>query len=56
MGGPYADLDPTLSATKVLDIIAKDNKEINGKFLKVHVPGRENAPGLHQYNGGELPW
>jgi hypothetical protein len=56
MGGETADLDPTTSAAAVLDIIAKDAKEINGKFLKVHVPGWENASGLHQYNGGELPW
>ena len=56
MGGEIADLDPTISATKVLDIIARDNKQINGKFLKIHVPGWENAPGLHQYDGGELPW
>jgi hypothetical protein len=56
MGGETAELDPTTSATKVLDIIARDAKQINGKFLKVQVPGWENAPGLHQYDGGELPW
>ncbi|TLS21011.1 uncharacterized protein PpBr36_10747 [Pyricularia pennisetigena] len=52
-----ADLDASTSAEGVMGVIAKDNKDINGKFLKIHVPGMEVRPGAHhEYDGAEIPW
>jgi len=56
MGGEYAQLDVSVGAKAVLDILARDVNELNGKFLNIHVPGWEHAEGLHQYDGGEVPW
>jgi hypothetical protein len=56
MGGEWAQLDVETSIKGVLDIVDKDVAEINGKFLKIHIPGMENAEGFHQYDGAEMPW
>ncbi|KAH8828824.1 short-chain dehydrogenase-like protein [Flagelloscypha sp. PMI_526] len=57
MGGSQdADLTVEQSVSAIFDIISRADKESNGKFLQVHVKGWENAPGLNQYPGGELPW
>ncbi|KAI6369738.1 hypothetical protein MCOR25_004367 [Pyricularia grisea] len=52
-----ADLDASTSAEGVLRVIAKNGNDLNGKFLKIHVPGMEVRPGAHhEYNGAEIPW
>lgn len=56
LGGPRADLDVETGAKSVVDVVQKANPEQNGKFLNIHVPGWEEAEGLNQYGGGELPW
>lgn len=56
MGGEWAQLDVETSIKGVLEIVDKDVSEINGKFLKIHIPGIENAEGFHQYDGTEMPW
>ncbi|KAH8828829.1 short-chain dehydrogenase-like protein [Flagelloscypha sp. PMI_526] len=56
MGSQAADLSVEQSVTAIFDIISRANIESSGKFFQVHVPGWENAPGLNQYGGGELPW
>ncbi|PWY75230.1 short-chain dehydrogenase-like protein [Aspergillus sclerotioniger CBS 115572] len=50
-----ADLDVSTGASTELDVLSCLGAHINGKFLNVHVPGWEQAEGLHQYDGGELP-
>lgn len=56
MGGQHADLDIDTSIKGALDILDKDAAEINGKFLRIVVPGMENAAGFHHYDGTEVPW
>ncbi|KAJ6099285.1 hypothetical protein N7467_000820 [Penicillium canescens] len=56
MGGDWAQLDVETSIRGALDIVDKDVAGINGKFLKIHIPGMENAEGFHQYDGAEIPW
>ncbi|OQD91103.1 hypothetical protein PENANT_c001G01368 [Penicillium antarcticum] len=56
MGGEWAQLDVGTSIKGILAIVAKDATEINGKFLKILIPGMENAEGFHQYDGAELLW
>jgi len=51
-----ADLEVSVGAKAVFDILERDGSEINGKFLNIHVPGWEHAEGLHQYDGAEIPW
>ncbi|TLD18040.1 hypothetical protein PspLS_10365 [Pyricularia sp. CBS 133598] len=52
-----ADLDASTSAKGVMETIAKDGKDLNGKFFKIHVPGMEVRPGAHhEYDGAEIPW
>ncbi|KAL4976243.1 hypothetical protein BDW66DRAFT_159806 [Aspergillus desertorum] len=56
MGGAHADLPVETGAEKVLDYVKSGGKELNGRFLDIHVPGWENAPGTNQYLGGDAPW
>ncbi|KAL4928015.1 uncharacterized protein BDV17DRAFT_292035 [Aspergillus undulatus] len=55
-GGPYADLDAETAAKATLDLLKSEREQVNGKFMNIHVPGWENATGLHKYDGHELPW
>ncbi|KAL6232363.1 hypothetical protein BDW75DRAFT_247272 [Aspergillus navahoensis] len=56
MGGEYADLPVQTGAEQVLKYVKDGGKELNGRFLNIHVPGWENAPGPSQYTGGDVPW
>ncbi|KAL4998383.1 hypothetical protein BDV10DRAFT_167429 [Aspergillus recurvatus] len=56
MGGEYADLSVETGAEQVLKYVKGAEKELNGRFLDIHVPGWENAPGPNQYAGGDVPW
>jgi hypothetical protein len=56
MGSQWAQLEVDTSIKGVLEILDKDVAEINGKFRKLLIPGMENAEGLHQYDGTEIPW
>lgn len=56
MGGSWAQLGANVSIKALLEIVDKNAAEINGKFLKLRIPGMENAEGLHQYDGAEIPW
>ncbi|PCG94794.1 Short-chain dehydrogenase/reductase SDR [Penicillium occitanis (nom. inval.)] len=52
----HADLPVTTGVGQILEIARKTGQEGNGRFLNIHVPGWENKPGLHQYDGKDLPW
>ncbi|XHG07650.1 hypothetical protein AWENTII_010786 [Aspergillus wentii] len=56
MESQWAQLEVDTSVKGVLDIVDKNAAEINGKSLKLLIPGMENAEGLHQYDGTEVPW
>jgi NAD(P)-dependent dehydrogenase (short-subunit alcohol dehydrogenase family) len=56
MGGQCADLPVETGAEQVLKCVNNVGKELNGRFLNIHVPGWENAPGPNQYPGGDAPW
>ncbi|KAL4733267.1 hypothetical protein BDV11DRAFT_200414 [Aspergillus similis] len=56
MGGQYADLPVETGAEQVLKYVKNGGNELNGRFLNIHVPGWENAPGPNQYPGGDAPW
>ena len=56
MGSKDADLEVETGVSAVVDMIIKSGPEQNGKFLNIHIPGWENAPGINQYDGKELPW
>lgn len=54
--GPEADLDVAVGANACLDILARDNEALNGKFLNIRVPGWEDVGGPNQYDGKEVRW
>ncbi|RAH48934.1 short chain dehydrogenase reductase [Aspergillus brunneoviolaceus CBS 621.78] len=54
--GDIADLTPEQGAKASLEILFRPNGEINGQFLKVLVPGWENATGRNVYDGTMVPW
>ncbi|OJJ66187.1 hypothetical protein ASPBRDRAFT_138373 [Aspergillus brasiliensis CBS 101740] len=56
LGSENADLPVDVGVTSVLDILHGTGQEGNGRFFNIHVPGWENAPGLNQYDGKEVPW
>lgn len=56
MGSQWAHLDVDTSIKGVFDIVDKDAAEINGKFLKLLIPGMENTEGFNEYDGTEIPW
>ncbi|KAB8279207.1 hypothetical protein BDV30DRAFT_202351 [Aspergillus minisclerotigenes] len=57
LGGPRADLPVSTGAEAVTKIILEANqKDTNGKFLNIHVPGWEQTEGFNQYDGAEIPW
>ncbi|KAF3402003.1 hypothetical protein F1880_009925 [Penicillium rolfsii] len=56
LGSSRADLPVETGAEKVLDIVQQTGTHQNGKFLNIHVPGWENAPGINQYDGEEVAW
>ncbi|KAL4965797.1 uncharacterized protein BDV14DRAFT_199571 [Aspergillus stella-maris] len=55
-GGPWADLDADIGAKATLDLLKRPRDDVNGKFMNIHVPGWEQATGLHKYDGKEIPW
>jgi hypothetical protein len=56
MGSQNADLPVEVGVEEVVRLMLKSGPESNGKFLNIHVPGWENAPGPNQYDGKEPPW
>ncbi|KAL4748899.1 hypothetical protein BDW72DRAFT_205223 [Aspergillus terricola var. indicus] len=56
MGGQYANLPVETGAEQVLEYVKNGKKELNGRFLNIHAPGWEDAPGPNQYPGGDAPW
>ncbi|KAL4865110.1 hypothetical protein BDV12DRAFT_211249 [Aspergillus spectabilis] len=56
LGGRYADLTVETGAQETLKYIKQGGPEHNGRFLNIHVPGWENAPGPNQYDGEDPPW
>lgn len=54
--GQEADLPVETGARAVLDVIHKHEKEDNGKFYNVRVPGWEEKEGPNQYDGQIVPW
>jgi NAD(P)-dependent dehydrogenase (short-subunit alcohol dehydrogenase family) len=52
----HADLPVGTGVGQILEIAKKTGQEGNGRFLNIHVPGWEDKPGLHQYDGKDLPW
>jgi hypothetical protein len=52
----HADLPVGTGVSQILHIAKTSGQEANGRFLNIHVPGWENSPGLHQYDGKDLPW
>ncbi|OOQ84724.1 short chain oxidoreductase [Penicillium brasilianum] len=56
LGSSRADLPVETGAEKVVDIVQQTGPHQNGKFLNIHVPGWENAPGPNQYDGKEIAW
>ncbi|GFF44564.1 hypothetical protein IFM51744_05849 [Aspergillus udagawae] len=56
LGSENADLPVDVGVTSVLDILHRTGKDGNGRFFNIHVPGWENAPGMNQYDGKEVPW
>lgn len=51
LGTDYADLTMDQALPAIVDLVLRINKEHNGKFLDVKVPGWE-----HKYSGSEIPW
>lgn len=56
LGGEQADLGAEESANAVLDVVREKGPESNGKFFNIRVKGWEEAEGLNQYDGAEVPW
>ncbi|KAJ5110536.1 hypothetical protein N7532_001071 [Penicillium argentinense] len=56
LGSQRADLPVETGAEKVVDIVLKTGPHQNGKFVNIHVPGWEKAPGPNQYEGKEVEW
>ncbi|GLA44394.1 hypothetical protein AnigIFM63309_003156 [Aspergillus niger] len=56
LGSENADLPVDVGVTSVLDILHRTGQDGNGRFFNIHVPGWENAPGINQYDGKEVPW
>jgi hypothetical protein len=52
----YADLGLGESIPGVIKVILNAGPSQNGKFLNVHVPGWEDKPDAHRYDGKEVPW
>ncbi|KAL4912650.1 hypothetical protein BDW62DRAFT_216142 [Aspergillus aurantiobrunneus] len=56
MGGENADLPVETGAQEVVKYLKHDGQELNGRFLNIHIPGWENAPGHNQYDGKDPVW
>ena len=56
LGSQNADLEVGTGVRAMIDLVLKSGRDQNGKFLNIHVPGWEGAPGPNQYDGKELPW
>ncbi|KZF23355.1 short-chain dehydrogenase-like protein [Xylona heveae TC161] len=56
LGGSIADLPPETGAEATLNIVFRVQKEDNGKFYNIHVPGWENHEGINAYAGEIVPW
>lgn len=52
----HADLPVGTGVSQILEIAQKTGQEGSGRFRNIHVPGWEDKPGLHQYDGKDLPW
>jgi len=53
-GGDFGELEVDVGAAEVKRIILQADKSQNGKFVNIHVSGKEKTAG--QYDGGEIPW
>ncbi|KAL3483951.1 hypothetical protein BJX62DRAFT_219405 [Aspergillus germanicus] len=56
LGGPHADLPVEVGTKEVLRYLKEAGPTFNGRFLNIHVPGWENAPGSNRYDGKDAPW
>ena len=56
MGGESADLPAEVGAKAVLEVVQNCDKDANGTFIDIKVPGWEKKDGLNQYDGKILPW
>ncbi|RAK88389.1 NAD(P)-binding protein [Aspergillus costaricaensis CBS 115574] len=56
LGSDNADLPVEVGVKSILEILHEIGRDRNGQFLNIHVPGWENAPGMNQYDGKEVPW
>lgn len=56
MGSENADLPVDVGVKEVIRLMQSSGPESTGKFLNIHVPGWENAPGPNKYDGKEPPW
>lgn len=54
LGTDYGDFTVDVGAAEIKRIILASSPAQNGKFLNIHVPGHENAPG--RYDGKEIEW
>jgi hypothetical protein len=55
-GKEWADLELDESIKGVIKVILNAGPSQNGKFLNIHVPGWEDKPAEHRYDGKEAPW
>lgn len=56
MGTEAADLDVSVGVRSVKEWILTANKDMNGKFVNIRVPGWEDTGTVSQYDGEEIPW
>ncbi|KAL4804147.1 hypothetical protein BDV18DRAFT_162554 [Aspergillus unguis] len=56
MGGEFADLSAETGARAVLEYVKNASKELNGRFLNIHVPDWEHESRPDQYDGKDIPW
>lgn len=54
LGTDYGDFTVDVGAAEIKRIVLESTPAQNGKFLNIHVPGHENAPG--RYDGKEIEW
>ncbi|KAH8834905.1 hypothetical protein DL96DRAFT_1572212 [Flagelloscypha sp. PMI_526] len=55
MGSENAELTIGQSTTAIYNILSSANRDSNGKFFNVHIPGWKSISANH-YDGGEFAW
>lgn len=51
---PNGELPVEVGAAEVKRMILESTPADNGKFLNIHVPGKEDS--LGKYDGKDIPW